>query len=91
MMLETMKELFGIAHIGDDEEEVPNVKCMHIVEEVVPVPQGPSVAVPPKRRCLVTIDDIVPIPLLVCSLPFFFSQKCKRFFSPFFLINTIDL
>jgi hypothetical protein len=30
MMLETMKELFGVAHIRDDEEEVPNVKHMHV-------------------------------------------------------------
>jgi hypothetical protein len=30
-----MKELFGIAHVRDDEEEVPNAKCMHIVEEEV--------------------------------------------------------
>jgi hypothetical protein len=28
MTLEMMKELFGIAHIRDDEEEVPNVKHM---------------------------------------------------------------
>jgi hypothetical protein len=84
MTLETMKELFGIAHIRDDEEEVPNMKCMHIVEEEVPVSQGPFVAVPPKRRCLVAVDDNVHVPPLVCSLPFFFSQKRKRFFSPFF-------
>jgi hypothetical protein len=50
-------------HVRDDEEEVPNVKRMHIVEEVsllqpvtttvpqeeeqVPVPHGPAIAVPP--------------------------------------------
>ena len=33
MTLEMMKELFGIAHVG--EEEVPNVKRMGIVEEEV--------------------------------------------------------
>jgi hypothetical protein len=45
MTLATMKELFGVAHIRDDEEEVP-------------VPQGPSIAVPPKGRgCLVAVDD----------------------------------
>jgi hypothetical protein len=35
MILETMKELFGIVHVRDDEEEVPNVKHMHIGEEKV--------------------------------------------------------
>jgi hypothetical protein len=35
MTLEAMKQLFGITPIRDDEEEVPNVKCMHIVEEDV--------------------------------------------------------
>jgi hypothetical protein len=35
MTLETTKELFGIAHVRDDEEEVPNMKCMRIVEEEV--------------------------------------------------------
>jgi hypothetical protein len=49
MMLGTMKELFGAAHIRDDEEEVPNTKCMHVVEEEVPVPQGPSIAIPPEE------------------------------------------
>jgi hypothetical protein len=58
MTLATMKELFGVAHIRDDEEEVPNAKHMRIVEEEVPVPQGPSIAVPPKGRgCLVAVDD----------------------------------
>jgi hypothetical protein len=33
MTLETMKELFGIAHIG--EEEVPNANRMHVGEEEV--------------------------------------------------------
>jgi hypothetical protein len=65
MMLGTMKELFDITHIRDDEEEVPNVKHMHVVEEEVPVPQGTSVAV----------DDNVPVPPLVCSSPFFLPQK----------------
>jgi hypothetical protein len=35
MTLETMKELFGVTHIRDNEEEVPNMKHMHIVEEEV--------------------------------------------------------
>jgi hypothetical protein len=58
-----MKELFDITHIRDDEEEVPNVKHMHVVEEEVP--KGTSVAV----------DDNVPVPPLVCSSPFFLPQK----------------
>jgi hypothetical protein len=49
MTLGTMKELFGATHIGDDEEEVPNTKCMHVVEEEVSVPQGPSIAIPPEE------------------------------------------
>jgi hypothetical protein len=68
-----MKELFGISHVRDDEEEVPNTKCMRIVEEEVPVLQGPSIVVPPKGRgCLVAVDDNGPIPPLVSSSPFFF-------------------
>jgi hypothetical protein len=35
MTIEMMKELFGIAHIRDDEEEVPNMKHLHIGEEDV--------------------------------------------------------
>jgi hypothetical protein len=35
MALEMMKELFGIAHVRDAEEEVPNAKCMRIIEEEV--------------------------------------------------------
>jgi hypothetical protein len=30
-----MKELFGVTHIRDDEEEVPHVKHMHVWEEEV--------------------------------------------------------
>jgi hypothetical protein len=41
MTLGRMKELFGIAHVRDDEEEVPNAKHMHVVEEDVPVPAAP--------------------------------------------------
>jgi hypothetical protein len=33
MTLETMKELFGVTHVG--EEEVPNAKCMLVGEEEV--------------------------------------------------------
>jgi hypothetical protein len=35
MTLETVKELFGVMHARDDEEEVPNMKRMHIGEEEV--------------------------------------------------------
>jgi hypothetical protein len=35
MTLEKMKEVFGIAHIRDDEEAVPNTKRMHVGEEQV--------------------------------------------------------
>jgi hypothetical protein len=37
MMLETMKELFGVMNVG--EEEVPNVKHMRIGEEEVSLSQ----------------------------------------------------
>jgi hypothetical protein len=40
-----MKELFGIVHIRDDEEEVPNAKRMRIVEEVVSLSQLVTAAV----------------------------------------------
>jgi hypothetical protein len=65
MALETVKELFGITHVG--EEEVPNAKHMCIGEEElslsqhgttivppmekeVPVPQGPTITVPPEEK-----------------------------------------
>jgi hypothetical protein len=35
MTLERMKELFDVTHIRDDEEEVPNMKRMRVVEEEV--------------------------------------------------------
>jgi hypothetical protein len=70
MALGRMKELFGIAHVRDDEEEVPNAKHMHVVEEDVPVPAAPLVTVLPKGRgCL------VPIPTTVSSSPLFFFLK----------------
>jgi hypothetical protein len=50
MMLEMMKELFGIAHIRDDEEEVPNVKRMRIVEGEVSLSQPVTVAVLPEEE-----------------------------------------
>jgi hypothetical protein len=58
MTLGMLKELFGVTHVRDDEEKVPNVKRMHVVEEGVPVLQGPSVTVLLKGRgCLVPVDD----------------------------------
>jgi hypothetical protein len=78
MALGTMKELFGIAHVRDDEEEVPNVKRMRVVEEEVPVPQGSSIVVPLKGRgCLVAVDDNGPVPPLVSSSPFFCFLKTQ--------------
>jgi hypothetical protein len=50
MTLEMMKELFGIAHIRDDEEEVPNVKHMRIVEGEVSLSQPVTVAVLPEEE-----------------------------------------
>jgi hypothetical protein len=50
MMLETMKELIGVAHVRDDEEEVPNVKRMHIGEEEVSLLQPIIVAVSPEEE-----------------------------------------
>jgi hypothetical protein len=47
MMLEMMKELFGISHIRDVEDEVPNAKHMHIVKEEVSLPQPVTTVVPP--------------------------------------------
>jgi hypothetical protein len=49
-------------------------------------PNSPLVMVPLEGRgCL------VPVPAMVSSSPFLFSQKYRRFFSPFFLINVVDL
>jgi hypothetical protein len=48
MMLETMKELFGVTHVG--EEEVPNTKRMRVGEEEVSLSQSITTAVPPKEE-----------------------------------------
>jgi hypothetical protein len=48
MTLETMKELFGITHIG--EEEVPNVKRMRVGEEEVSPSRPVTVVVPPEEE-----------------------------------------
>jgi hypothetical protein len=77
MMLETMKELIGVAHVRDDEEEVPNVKRMHIGEEEVSLLQPIIVAVSPEEedapvpqglRRLPPEEEEVPTPLVVVSL-----------------------
>jgi hypothetical protein len=47
MTLETMKELFGIPHVR--EQEVPNVKRMRIREEEVSLSQPITIVVPPKE------------------------------------------
>jgi hypothetical protein len=48
MTLETMKELFGVTHVG--EEEVPNAKRMHVGEEEVSLSQPVTAAVPPEEE-----------------------------------------
>jgi hypothetical protein len=53
MMLDMMKELFGIIHVR--EEEVPNVKRMCAGEEEISLSQPVTAAVPPK-------EEEVPIP-----------------------------
>jgi hypothetical protein len=45
-----MKELFGIAHVSDNEEEVPNTKHMRVVEEEVSLSQPKTVAPPPEEE-----------------------------------------
>jgi hypothetical protein len=55
MTLEMMKDLFGIMHIRDDEEEVPNVKRVRVVEEEVSLSQPVIIAVPPE-------EEEVPVP-----------------------------
>jgi hypothetical protein len=54
MSLEMMKELFGITHVRDDEEEVSNTMCMHVGEEVSLL-QPITTTVPPEEE-----DVIVP-------------------------------
>jgi hypothetical protein len=65
---------------------VPQGRPVVVLPEEEDVLAAPLVAVPPDGRgCL------VPVPALVSSPPFFFFQKRRRFFSPFFLINVLDL
>jgi hypothetical protein len=56
-----------------DEEEIPNVKRMRVVEKEVSLSQPKTVAVPLEGRgCL------VPVPALVSSSPFFFLSKTQK-------------
>jgi hypothetical protein len=59
MTLETMKELFVIAHVRDDEEEVPNVKRMHVGEEEVSLSQPITTAVPQEEEEVPVPQDLV--------------------------------
>jgi hypothetical protein len=54
MALETMKELFGVMHIG--EVEVPNAKRIRVQEEEVSLSQPVTAIVPPE-------EEEVPVPL----------------------------
>jgi hypothetical protein len=55
MTLETTKELIGITFVRDDEEEVSNVKCMHVGEEEVLLSLPKTATVPPE-------EEEVPVP-----------------------------
>jgi hypothetical protein len=61
MMLERMKELFGIAHVRDNEEEVTNAKCMRIGEEDVSLSQPITAVVPPV--VVLEVEEEVPTSL----------------------------
>jgi hypothetical protein len=54
MTLERMKELFGITHVRDDEEEVPSAKCMALGKRVSrchsPYTAVLPIAVPPQEE-----------------------------------------
>jgi hypothetical protein len=77
-----------------DEEEAPNAMRMRIVEEEVSLSRPITAAVPPEKEevsaapLVMVLREVmgclVHIPAMVSSSPFFFSQKCRRFFSPFF-------
>jgi hypothetical protein len=62
MTLEMMKELFGIVHVRDDEEEVPNMKHMHVVEEDVSLLQPVTVAVPLGVQRFLLEEEFLPSP-----------------------------
>jgi hypothetical protein len=57
MTLEIMKELFGVAHVKDDEQEVPNVKRMRVVEEKVSLSYSVTVAVLPEEEEVLVPQD----------------------------------
>jgi hypothetical protein len=72
MPLKMMKELFGDTHIRDDEEEVHNMKHMHVGEEevslsqpiiVAVLPEEEEVPVPQGLRCLPPEEEDVLVPL----------------------------
>jgi hypothetical protein len=67
-----------------------DVKCIRVAEEEVLVPlpvddEGPIVMVPPEEE--ETMHSLGPAPPMVCSSPFLFSKKCRRFFSPFLFLD----
>jgi hypothetical protein len=63
MTLETMKELFGVAHVRDVEEEVSNIKRMHIGEEEVSLSQPITVAVPMEGEDIPVSQGLRQLPL----------------------------
>jgi hypothetical protein len=67
-------------------EEEFSAPAVVVLSEEESVPVALLVMVPSKGR-----GSLVPVPALVSSLPFFFSQKRIGFFTPFFLINVVDL
>jgi hypothetical protein len=52
MTLETMKELFGVTHIGEEEVSLsqPIIVAVLLEEEEAPVPQGSNIVVPPEEE-----------------------------------------
>jgi hypothetical protein len=81
-MLEMMKELFGITHDRDDEEEVPNMNFMQDGEEEVSPSQPVTtmapleeeeVLVPQGLRQLPPKEEDIPVPL---ERPL--SRSCQR-------------
>jgi hypothetical protein len=62
MTLEMMKELFDVAHVRDDEEEVPNAKHVYVGEEEVSLSQPITATVPPE-------EEDVPVPQGLRQLP----------------------
>jgi hypothetical protein len=83
-----MKELFGITHVRDNEEEDPNVKHMHVGEEEVSLSQLVTTTVPPEEeevpvsqglQRLPPEEEDVPVPL---DHPLSRSHKRKKSRSP---------